>query len=185
MGPTLSPFGALTSSWLFVDLSISTFGYENGGVVSWGGTSNQYPGADQPYLKIYYSSGPGVFMAGNSQAGRGIRDFPQPTLTEFNSFKALLLVTDSSDRECVSLSRARMTRLLTPQTQENPIFFHGTNVTSDGFRASVDQMASVGFEMFIFSFGTSFQLEDTSPAYIQQIAADVQYAASRGIEVGG
>ena len=153
--------------------------------MSWGGTSNQYPGADQPYLKIYYSSGPGVFMAGNSQAGRGIRDFPQPTLTEFNSFKALLLVTDSSDRECVSLSRARMTRLLTPQTQENPIFFHGTNVTSDGFRASVDQMASVGFEMFIFSFGTSFQLEDTSPAYIQQIAADVQYAASRGIEVGG
>eukprot|EP00731_Ephydatia_muelleri_P013183 Em0007g493a len=83
-------------------------------------------GSDEPYLTVDYSSGHEVFMAGNSQAARGVRDFPQPTLTEFDSFKTLLLVTDSSDRERVSLSRARMTRLLTPQTPSSstPNFMH-------------------------------------------------------------
>ena len=174
---------APTSSWLYVETTIA-----HDSAVEWSQDPRAqfFPGSDQPYLTVYYSSGPGVFMAGNSQEGRSrVRDIPQPTLTEFDSFKTLLLVTDSSDRERVSLSRARMTRLLTPQTQENPIFFHATNITSDGFRASIDQMASVGFEMFIFSFGTSFQLENMSPAYLQQIAADVQYAAGHGIEVGG
>ena len=172
---------APTSSWLYVETSIA-----HDSTVEWlqDPRSHFFPGSDQPYLNVYYSSGPGVFMAG-SGGRKGLRDFPQPTLTQFDSFRALLLVTDSSDKERVSLSRARMTRVLTPQTQENPIFFHATNITSSGFRASIDQMASVGFEMFIFSFGTPFQLENTSAAYLQQIAQDVQYAAAKGIEVGG
>ena len=173
-------FETITSSWLFVDLSVSAYAYGYGGAISWGLASNQYSGADQPYLSVYYSSGPGVFMAG--KCGRkGLRDFPQPTLTQFDSFRALLLVTDSSDRERVSLSRARMTRVLTPQTQENPIFFHLTNVGQSAFISTINQSAHVGFEMFVFSFGASSDLENVSPDYV----ADIELYVDYGIEVGG
>ena len=177
-------FETITSSWLFVDLSISTYAYGYGGAISWGLASNQYSGADQPYLSVYYSSGPGVFVAG-SGGGKFFRDFPQPTLTQFDSFRALLLVTDSSDRERVSLSRARMTRVLTPQTQENPIFFHLTNVDPSAFISAINQTAEVGFEMVIFSFGSAFDLENTDPEYLAEIELYVNYALKRGLEVGG
>ncbi len=36
---------------------------------------------------------------------------------------------------------------------ENPIFFHATAVDPVSFKIAVQQMAAVGFEMFIFSFG--------------------------------
>ena len=104
-----------------------------------------------------------------------MRDFPQPTLTEFDSFKVLLLVTDSSDREHVSLSRARMTRLLTPQTQENPIFFHLANVNQSSYVNAVNQVVEVGFEMVIFSFGSAFDL----------VLLYVNYALERSIEIEG
>ena len=185
--PVEHNFETVTSSWLFVDLSISTAnGYSYGGVVSWGETSNQYSGSDQPFLSVYYNNGPGVFMVGNySRVGGKVGDFPQPTLTQFDSFKALLLVTDSSDRERVSLSRARMTRILTPQTQENPIFFHLTNVDQSSYTKAIDQSVNVGFEMFIFSFGSAFDLENTDPDYVADILLYVNYALERGIEVGG
>lgn len=50
-------------------------------------------------------------------------------------------------------------------------------------RAAVDQMADVGFEMFIYSFGTSFDFE--APGAPAKFAADIAYARGRGIEVGG
>ena len=97
----------------------------------------------------------------------------------------LQFVTDTSDRERVALSRHRMTRLLAPQTQENPIFFHSTNNTPVGFKAGIDQMTEVGFEMYIYSFGSGFNLESTDPGFIEQIATDIAYAKTKGIEVGG
>ena len=64
----------------------------------------------------YYEGGPGVLMA----------NIPTVSsyLTQFDSFRVLELITDTDDRERVGLSRHRMTRLLAPHTQENPIFFH-------------------------------------------------------------
>ena len=61
----------------------------------------------------------------------------------FNSYRTLELVTDSVDPERVGLSRHRMTRLLAPWTQENPIFFHLTDSSDAGFRNAVTQMAEV------------------------------------------
>ena len=46
-------------------------------------------------------------------------------------------------------------------------------------------MAQVGFEMIIFSFGSGFQLETSDPAYLAKVKAQVAYANSKGIEVGG
>ena len=85
----------------------------------------------------------------------------------------------------MGLSVRATTRVLTPATLENPIFFHNTNASSAGIRAAVDQMADVGFEMMILSFGSEFDLESTNQTYIQQMHDDIAYAASNGIEVGG
>mmetsp|Transcript_28118 Transcript_28118/g.55310 ORF Transcript_28118/g.55310 Transcript_28118/m.55310 type:complete len:389 (+) Transcript_28118:15-1181(+) len=46
-------------------------------------------------------------------------------------------------------------------------------------------MVEVGFEMFIFSFGSGFQLETADPVYLAKIKAQVDYAKARGVEVGG
>ena len=108
-----------------------------------------------------------------------------PLVTSLTSFRVHELVIGSSDVERTALSKHRLMRLLAPQTQENPIFFHMTNATSQAFRGVIDQMAEVGFEMLIYSFGSGFDMESDNETYIQQIASDIAYANSKGIEVGG
>jgi hypothetical protein len=48
-------------------------------------------------------------------------------------------VIGSSDPERVGLAKRRMIRLLAPQVQENPIYFHMTDSSSEAFRRTVDQ----------------------------------------------
>ena len=103
----------------------------------------------------------------------------------FESFRVFSLVHDSYDTQRQALGNQRVTQMLAPHTTENPIFFHATDVTDTGYRATVDQMAEVGFEMLIFSFGSGFQLESADPTYLAKIKAQVAYANSKGIEVGG
>ncbi len=101
------------------------------------------------------------------------------------SFRVHELVIGSSDEERVALSKHRLIRLLAPHTQENPIFFHMINASSPAFRAAIDQMAEVGFEMLIYSFGSDFNMESDDETYIKQVASDIAYAKRKGIEVGG
>ena len=49
----------------------------------------------------------------------------------------------------------------------------------------MDQLAEVGFEMILYSFGSGWNLESNSTAYLESVKADVAYASSKGIEVGG
>ncbi len=184
--PFPGPWGhgpGITGSWLYVEANIP-----HGTSVLWTSDPDigQSPGADEPLLNCSYSPiGPGVVMGSPGKPGHS-KGFGTPLLTLFDSFRVLELVTDSVDRERVGLSRHRMTRLLAPQTQENPIFFHSTENSSPAeFKAAVDQMAAVGFEMFIFSFGSGFVLETSNPDYLNMIASDVAYAKQKGIEVGG
>ena len=128
-------------------------------------------GAVEPLLNCSYTSGPGrTSAAAGASTAR---------------FRALLLATDSTDVTRQTLARHRVTQLLAPHTTENPIFFHATDVSDAGFRRAVDQMAEVGFEMLIFSFGSGFRLESADPAYLASIKAQIDYAKSKGIEVGG
>ena len=64
----------------------------------------------------------------------------------------------------------RKMRLLAPHTQENPIFFHMISQNSTLFHDVVDQMADVGFEMVIYSFGSGFDLESDNITYLEQVA---------------
>ena len=74
---------------------------------------------------------------------------------------------------------------MAPWVLENPIFFHMVNSSTVAVREVLDQMAEVGFEMMIYSFGSGFDLESEDPAYLDTVRETVDYARSRGIEVGG
>ena len=183
---------SVTSSWLYVEASTP-----HGANISWATDprASDSPGADEPLLTASYTVGPGVIVGrdlGHYRTVDRLKRQPETVkksgprvLQSFDTYKVLELVTDSNDRERVAMSRHRMVRLLAPQTQENPIFFHGTNTSDAGFRAAVDQMEEVGYELFIFSFGSGFNMEDIRDEALERMAANVAYAKKKGIEVGG
>lgn len=82
------------------------------------------------------------------------------------------------------LARRKLLRLLAPQTQESPIFFHLTSSDQTVFDSAIEQMAATGFDMVIFSFGSGFDLESNDPAYFSKVKANVDKARAHGIEVG-
>jgi hypothetical protein len=104
--------------------------------------------------------------------------------TEFTSFKTFLIVHDSTERERQGLTLRRAHRTLAPWSTENPIMMHVRHAETKAFRTAVDQCAEVGFEMIIYTFGSGLNMESDKPEYLQQIKADVDYAHSKGIQVG-
>lgn len=114
--------------------------------------------------------------------GPGLDIAPGETWTSFRSY---LVVYDSTERERKGLTLRRALRGLAPWITENPLMMHVRSADSRLFRAAVDQCADVGFEMIIYTFGSGLDMENEDPAYIAKVRADVDYAHSKGIEVGG
>jgi hypothetical protein len=102
----------------------------------------------------------------------------------FTSFRSYLVGYDSTERERQGLTLRRAQRALAPWTTENPIMMHVRSADTKTFRNAVDQCAEVGFEMIIYTFGSGLNMEDDRPDYLARVRADVDYAHSKGIEVG-
>ncbi len=113
--------------------------------------------------------------------GPGMRLAPGET---FTSFRTWLVVQDSTDRERQGLFIRHAHRALAPWSTESPVMMHVRNADSKSFRSAVDQCAEVGFEMIIYTFGSGLDVETEAPAYLASVKADVDYAHSKGIEVG-
>lgn len=103
----------------------------------------------------------------------------------FQTFRVYELVFDSTDRERKGLAQRRMYRTIAPWTQENPILMHVRHADPAAVRLAVDQCAEVGFEMLILSFGSGFNMENETPAYLAQIQELADYAHAKGVELGG
>jgi hypothetical protein len=103
----------------------------------------------------------------------------------FESFRVFELLHDGSDRERNGLAIRRMFRTLAPWITENPIMMHVSGSDPASVKLAVDQCADVGFEMVIMTFGSGFNLESEEPAYLKQIKEMVDYANSKGVELGG
>jgi hypothetical protein len=103
----------------------------------------------------------------------------------FDTFRTFELVYDSYDRERKGLALRRMYRTIAPWVTENPIFLHLTSTDPKVVKEAVDQCVEVGFEMIILSFGSGLNMESDDPAYIAQMKQLVDYAHSKGIELGG
>ncbi len=102
----------------------------------------------------------------------------------FNSFSVYEMPFDSDDRERKGLFTRHFYRTIAPWTTENPIFLHLTSSEPDIVRRAVDQCAETGYEMIIFSFGSGANAEDISKNNINKFKELVDYAKSKGIEMG-
>lgn len=103
----------------------------------------------------------------------------------FESFRVFELIYDTTDRERQGLTQRRMYRTLAPWVTENPLMMHVRYADWDTVKNAIDQCAEVGFEMVILTFGSGFNIENESPAYIEQMKQYADYANSKGIEIGG
>lgn len=104
---------------------------------------------------------------------------------KFEAFHTYEMMYDSYDKERCGLAERNMYRILAPWVTENPIFLHLTSTDPGVVKTAVDQCAATGFEMIILSFGSGLNMEDTSESNIKKIKSLVDYAHSKGIEMGG
>lgn len=103
----------------------------------------------------------------------------------FSSFRTWLLPFDGDDRERNGLAQRRMYRTIAPWVTENPLMLHARFSNQKAVEKAIDQCADVGFEMVILTFGSGFDIEDDSPAYLEKMKGYAEYAHARGIEIGG
>jgi hypothetical protein len=102
----------------------------------------------------------------------------------FRSFRTYVVIHDSDARERQGLALRHIQRALAPWATENPVMMHVRSAQTKVFREAVDQCARVGFEMIIYTFGSGLDMENVSPEYLARVKEDVDYAHSKGIEVG-
>ena len=102
----------------------------------------------------------------------------------FASSKVYEMPMDSYDRERMGLFKRRMQLTIAPWTSENPIFMHLTSTNPEVVKRAVDQCVECGYEMVILSFGSGLNAEDISEENIARFKELVDYANSRGIELG-
>lgn len=108
----------------------------------------------------------------------------QPSET-FTSFRTWLLPFDGDDRERNGLAQRRMYRTIAPWVTENPLMLHERFSSRRAVEMAVDQCAEVGFEMVILTFGSGFDIENNSEAYLEEMKGFADYARGKGIEIGG
>ena len=102
----------------------------------------------------------------------------------FASYKVYEMPMDSYDRERKGLFKRRMQLTVAPWTSENPIFMHLTSTDPKVVKQAVDQCVECGYEMVILSFGSGLNAEDISEGNIARFKELVDYANSKGIELG-
>lgn len=103
----------------------------------------------------------------------------------FESMRLWELVYDSYDRERRGLSERKLYRTIAPWVTENPIIMHVSSAADEPVKKAIDQCAEVGFEMVIMTFGSGFNIEDTSQHNLQRMKALKDYAKSKGVALGG
>jgi hypothetical protein len=103
----------------------------------------------------------------------------------FDTFRTWILVNDTWDRERKGLTQRKMYRTIAPWVTENPVFMHLRYSDDESLKRAVDQCVKTGFEKIIMSFGSGFNIEDTSRANLDRYKALTEYAHSKGIALGG
>ena len=103
----------------------------------------------------------------------------------FESYHNWIMPYDSEDRERKGLALKRFRTTLAPWTTENPIFLHCTTTKPEELKIAIDQCAETGYEMVILSFGSGLNMEDESEENIAKYKEYVDYAHSKGLEIGG
>lgn len=112
-------------------------------------------------------------------------DVDIPAGGSLDSFRAFELIQDSTDRERNGLAVRKMFRTLAPWSTENPLMLHLTSTDPAIVHTAIDQAAECGFEMIIISFWSGLDMEDVSDANLAKFKGFVDYAHSKGLQLGG
>lgn len=102
----------------------------------------------------------------------------------FDTIRSFVAPYDSEDGTRVALTDGRVYRTIAPWGTENPLMMHVRYADPETVHAAIDQCAEVGFEMVILTFGSGFNIEDGSDENLAKMRGYVEYAASKGIEIG-
>ncbi|MBQ9875063.1 MAG: hypothetical protein IJM30_11435 [Thermoguttaceae bacterium] len=95
------------------------------------------------------------------------------------------LLYENGERERRGLALRRAMRILAPWTAENPLMFHKVKASPEEVRDGIEQCRETGFEVFIMSFGSGFNLESKDASYrelYRQLSAEAKEA---GVALGG
>jgi hypothetical protein len=103
----------------------------------------------------------------------------------FTSVRTHELLMDSYDRERRGLAIRKMYRTVAPWITENPIFMHLVSKNDEEVYSAIDQCTATGYEALILSFGSHFNIEDTSAANLLKWKSIADYAHSKNILIGG
>jgi len=98
---------------------------------------------------------------------------------------AFVVVHDGEDMTRRALTLARVYEVLAPWVTENTQMMHVRHSDDDAVRLALRQAADVGFEVVILTFGSGFDMEDTSPAALARWKGLADEAAALGVELGG
>lgn len=104
---------------------------------------------------------------------------------EFASNTIYELLYDGTDRERRGLSSRRAMRILAPWTMENPLMFHKVKSSPEEVRDGIEQCRETGFEVFIMSFGSGFNLESKDKKYHELYHGLSKEATAAGVALGG
>jgi hypothetical protein len=103
----------------------------------------------------------------------------------FSAPAGFIVVHDSEDMTRRALTMARAHEVIAPWVTENPLMMHVRHSDDDSVRRALQQAADVGFEMVILTFGSGFDMEDTSPANLARWKGLADHAHALGVQLGG
>jgi hypothetical protein len=158
---------------------------------AFGGGMTQESGLDKSYFwridttyqtVINYNRVQPTLLAVEPALGPAVWIEPGQNLESYRVFE---LLHDSYDRERKGLEVRKMYRTIAPWVTENPILMHVRQADDQSVKTAIDQCVEVGFEMVILTFGSGFNLEDSTSKNLDRMKALAAYAHERGIALGG
>ncbi|MFC2126047.1 hypothetical protein ACFLU5_14690 [Bacteroidota bacterium] len=171
-------------NWMKPDISIETD-------YAFGGSMNQESGVNKSYAwkadpeyqtVINYSRIHPTMLVVEPGIGPGVMLDPGE---KFDSYRVFELMLDSDNRERKGFALRKMYRTIAPWITENPILMHVRRADDKSVKLAIDQCADVGFEMVIMTFGSGFNVEDSSQKNIDRMKELADYAHRKGIALGG
>ena len=108
-----------------------------------------------------------------------------PSGDTFVSHRVWEELHSTRERERRGLEQRRMFRALAPWVTENPVMMHARFAKTKAVKSVIDQCAEVGFEKVILTFGSGFNIEDTSKSNVDRMKMLADYAHSKGVTLGG
>lgn len=171
-------------NWRMPLFSIETnyaFGGSMSQEASIGNSYGYFPDSTYATVINYNRKQPTILVV-SPKVGPGIELGPHQS---FESYRSYELIHDNTDRERQGLAMRKMYRTLTPWVTENPILMHVRKADNDAVQTAIDQCADVGFEMVIMTFGSGFNIEDSSSRNLDRLKNLGDYAHAEGIALGG